>query len=261
MRIQSVSPGACVSNLPNPRALWRRRLYHRRARRRVFPARRAVYRTAICPCRGSRTVRRGSCAGASVPLVGGAGRVFARAGVEVAAACGADMLAFGSECGDLDALRAVRRNLDDPRLRARTEELLRSDEYAPLGRIRAFARAYTERYGQCALLERPNDILALEYLAAADRLSVRITPLALKRRGRRDSDGADGYAPAQKPVRRADLRLSGRICRKRDLRSLNEPRRKNCSARILSGFRPRYCSLCAPVRRELHFQAAACLAV
>ena len=123
---------------------------------------------------------------------------FARAGVEVAAACGADMLALGSECGDLDALRAVRRNLDDPRLRARTEELLRSDEYAPLGRIRAFARAYTERYGQCALLERPNDILALEYLAAADRLSVRITPLALKRRGRRDSDGADGYAPAQK---------------------------------------------------------------
>lgn len=123
---------------------------------------------------------------------------FARAGVEIAAACGADVLAFGSECGDLDALRAVRRNLDDPCLRARAEELLRSDEYAPLGRIRAFARAYTERYGQCALLERPNDILALEYLAAADRLGVRMTPLALKRRGRRDADSADGYAPAQK---------------------------------------------------------------
>ncbi len=123
---------------------------------------------------------------------------FARAGVEIVSAVGADALAFGSECGDLDELLAARRNLDHPQLRAEADALLRSEGGATLGHIRAFERAYIKRYGESPLLKRPNDILALEYLAAIDKLGARITPLAIKRRGSYALDGGDGYASAQK---------------------------------------------------------------
>ena len=122
---------------------------------------------------------------------------FARAGVEIAAAVGADVLAFGSEVGDLAALETRMARLDSAELRARAAALAAADR--TLGQTRAAARAYAERYGS-EDLAAPNDILAVEYLRALARLDRRIEPLVIPRVGAYHG-GAGGY-PSASELRR-----------------------------------------------------------
>lgn len=122
---------------------------------------------------------------------------FARAGVEIAAAIGADVLAFGSEVGDLAALEARRARLDSAELRARAASLAAADR--ALGLTRATALAYAERYGE-GDLAAPNDILAVEYLRALARLERKIEPLVIPRVGAYHG-GTDGY-PSASELRR-----------------------------------------------------------
>lgn len=121
---------------------------------------------------------------------------FARAGVEIAAAIGADVLAFGSEVGDLAALEARRARLDSAELRARAA-VLAADR--TLGLTRATALAYAELYGEDDLAA-PNDILAVEYLRALARLERKIEPLVIPRVGAYHG-GTDGY-PSASELRR-----------------------------------------------------------
>ncbi|MBQ9133731.1 MAG: nucleotidyltransferase family protein, partial [Clostridia bacterium] len=95
--------------------------------------------------------------------------IFARAGVEIAEKIGADMLAFGSECGDLEKLQTVRTRLDGAELQNKVAAYLGQPAYAAMGKTRVYALAYKELYGEdgAAL---PNDILAIEYLRAMDAL-------------------------------------------------------------------------------------------
>lgn len=122
---------------------------------------------------------------------------FARAGVEIAAALGADVLAFGSEVGDLAALDVRRARLDSDALRARAAALAATDR--ALGLTRATALAYAELYGEDDLAA-PNDILAVEYLRALARLGRKIEPLVIPRVGAYHG-GADGY-PSASALRR-----------------------------------------------------------
>ena len=87
--------------------------------------------------------------------------IFARAGVEIAAKIGADILAFGSECGDIEKLKKMLTRLESDEFKAIAE----SKENSHLSKTRAYAKAYNELYGEnCA--DKPNNILALEYLRA-----------------------------------------------------------------------------------------------
>ena len=122
---------------------------------------------------------------------------FARAGVEIAAAVGADMLAFGSESGDLAALETRRARLDSAELRARAAALAAADR--TLGLTRAAARAYEELYG-AEDLAAPNDILAVEYLRALSRLESKIEPLVIPRVGA--YHGGKGGYPSASELRR-----------------------------------------------------------
>ena len=116
--------------------------------------------------------------------------VFARAGVEIAANIGADMLAFGSECGDIEKLKTMLARLDSEELRT----LANSGESSHLSRTRAYSKAYAELYGEDCT-DKPNDILALEYLRAISAGGYVITPYTIKRVGDFKS-GDGGFASA-----------------------------------------------------------------
>ena len=119
---------------------------------------------------------------------------FARGGVSVLYAAGCDTLAFGSECGDPEALRRVSEGLlapdfmDDVR-----RELSR-------GVTSAAARqaALQSRIGaEAALLEAPNNTLAVEYMKVIQTLKVDITPYTVTRLGAaHDGEPAGDYASA-----------------------------------------------------------------
>lgn len=120
--------------------------------------------------------------------------IFARAGVEIAEKMGADVLAFGSECGDLAILDAALDRLDSGELQAALADALQTDANAALGRTRLYPTLYSQLYGEKPLTS-PNDILALEYLRAIRRLGAKVKPYTLKRIGDYKS-GEGGFASA-----------------------------------------------------------------
>ena len=105
---------------------------------------------------------------------------FAQGGVEVLTATGLlDVLAFGSECGDLTALQAAEAALSQPELMPRIRQLLAQGmAYAP-----ARQQAAEELGAPPRMLSRPNDILAIEYLKALRRQKAPMEPLAVLRQG------------------------------------------------------------------------------
>ncbi len=107
---------------------------------------------------------------------------FAEGGVSLLHALGCvDMLSFGSESGNIDALAKVRALLDDPRVIHRFKGLLDMGmSYAEAQR-----KAVTEIGGEnrAVLLDSPNNTLGIEYLGALERLNSSITPFTVRRMG------------------------------------------------------------------------------
>lgn len=132
---------------------------------------------------------------------------FARGGVALLAACGAEYLSFGSESGELASLKTLADALCDDELNASVRELLNAN--ANLSYAVARQLAVESRLGAlAALLEKPNNILAVEYLKAINMLSLNITPLTVCRAGaghdvQNDEDSA---LPSAMDIRRRILR-------------------------------------------------------
>lgn len=97
---------------------------------------------------------------------------FAQGGVKIANALKGDFLVFGSECGDLDGLRKCARMLDDDRINERIRQ--------ELARGVAYPKAVALATGS-ELLEKPNNVLAIEYLRALEKTHSAITPVTLSR--------------------------------------------------------------------------------
>lgn len=105
--------------------------------------------------------------------------VFARAGVALAAAIGADALSFGSECGDISMLRAVADAEEDDAFRETLNAALSRGESLPRARAAAMARLLESDDAPSG----PNDILATEYMRALRTLGPNAPePLAIRRR-------------------------------------------------------------------------------
>ena len=106
---------------------------------------------------------------------------FARGSVAVLDSLGCvEELAFGSESGDLEALREVKRLLADPGLKP----LLREGLDAGLGFAAARQQAAERLAGrEIPQLRRRNDILALSYLEALEARNSAIRPCPLPRCG------------------------------------------------------------------------------
>lgn len=123
---------------------------------------------------------------------------FAAGGVEILTRLGCvDTLAFGCECGDLDALLAAARAMDGPSFDARLQEQLATGRSYAAARQRALQAMGVD----ASVLERPNDILAVEYCRAFLRLQSPMRPLAMHRAGDYHAAQAEKENPSATSVR------------------------------------------------------------
>ena len=112
---------------------------------------------------------------------------FASAGVTIASALGADALHFGSECGDIDALRRTAARLSSPLF---IEQLTAFQSAHPaLGIMECREQVYRACYEE-ALPCGSNDLLGLAYLTAIERQGLSMTALTCQRRGQSYNDAS-----------------------------------------------------------------------
>ncbi len=104
--------------------------------------------------------------------------VFARSGVALAHAIGADALSFGSESDDISLLRTMAAAEEDENFRRVLAEGLERGESQPRARARAMAAAL----GRDDVPTGPNAILATEYLRALNSIGdTAPEPLVIRR--------------------------------------------------------------------------------
>lgn len=115
---------------------------------------------------------------------------FARGAVSLLDSLGCDTVSFGSEAGDLDALRELAEHLLRKEINDEVKSLL--DAYGNMSYASARQQVLQAYCGdQAALLEKPNNILALEYLKAIEWLHAGLKPVTVKRYGS-EHDGVGG---------------------------------------------------------------------
>lgn len=107
---------------------------------------------------------------------------FAYGAVSILDALGCvDVLSFGSECGDLEALARVADTLDSDRFSSLLRYQTGLGISFPEARQKAVAELAGTKTG--ALLQCPNNTLGIEYLKALRRLGSSITPYTVRRFG------------------------------------------------------------------------------
>lgn len=115
---------------------------------------------------------------------------FARGGVRLLALAGADTLLFGSECGDLPALRCLADCLDSPTF---ADHLTAAPESGlTFAARRQAAAASLLDNATAALLQSPNNTLAVEYLRALRHTRSAMTPCTLRREGAGHDSAPEG---------------------------------------------------------------------
>lgn len=129
---------------------------------------------------------------------------FARAGVAIARALGAEALSFGCETDDLSLLRRAAAFQEDDDFRAHLEARLSRGVSFPRARGAALAACLKLSPEQAEALSRPNAILAMEYLRALAAPGSP-APLVVLRRGEYHSPELGPYASAS-ALRAAALR-------------------------------------------------------
>ena len=116
---------------------------------------------------------------------------FARGGVELLTRTGVvTELVFGSECGDLAGLRRAADCLESPEFTASLASLP-EDGRTFAARRQAALSALLGQEG-AAVLERPNNTLAVEYLRAIRRLGSPLAARTVRRAGAQHGEGVSG---------------------------------------------------------------------
>ena len=120
---------------------------------------------------------------------------FARGGVAILDGLGVDVLSFGSEIDDMDALKALAKlREDEPEA---VSELIQRKLKEGKSHARAVGEAAGEAFGlPLEVVNRPNAILAAEYLRAIGALGARLTPVVIRREGDYHGDALGEYASA-----------------------------------------------------------------
>ena len=129
------------------------------------------------------------------PYSSASAEIFGRAGVRIADALGCvDMLCFGSEAGDTDALLALSERLRADFFQNSLSEYLQKNKKCAYRT--SVAEVYRLCYGETFPQSGSNDILSLSYLSALKDLNSDIVPFALKRKGEQYNGGGGGFASA-----------------------------------------------------------------
>lgn len=132
---------------------------------------------------------------------------FARGAVDIASALGCvDMLAFGSESGDLTALKEASGAIDYTVHTAEFNELIQRGNSYPAALQKAMKKFYTEDVAE--LIASPNNTLAIEYLNALDSRGSAIEPFTVRRYGAAHDEDFDEETEPQSEF------LSGSAIRK-----------------------------------------------
>ena len=114
---------------------------------------------------------------------------FARGGVSILEDTGmVDTLSFGSECGDVEALKKAAAALDSQDFPAALRPFLEQGLTFAAARQRAAEALAGEGTGQ--LLRRPNNNLGVEYLRALRALGSKIQPMTVLRAGAEHNEAA-----------------------------------------------------------------------
>lgn len=123
---------------------------------------------------------------------------FAFGAVSLIASLGCiDTLGFGCECGDASILSGAADILMSDEFEREYEQKRKADK--SIGAAAAIERAYQAMTGDGSLFSGANNVLALEYIKAAKKLSLPLSFFAVKRQGAGHSDTSpseNGYASA-----------------------------------------------------------------
>jgi len=126
---------------------------------------------------------------------------FARGSAGLLAALGASHISFGSEHGDTAPLEELAQCLLDASVTESIKALMNRD--ASLSYASARQIALCERLGDKAmLLEKPNNILGIEYLKAIYEMNLPLKPVTVKRSG----SGHDSHDFGEGPLSASQLR-------------------------------------------------------
>lgn len=132
---------------------------------------------------------------------------FARGAVDIAEALGCvDMLAFGSESGDIAALKEASGAIDYTVHTAEFNELIQHGNSYPAALQKALKKFYTDDVAE--IIASPNNTLAIEYLNALDSRGSAIEPFTVRRYGAAHDEELDESAEEQSEF------LSGSAIRK-----------------------------------------------
>lgn len=119
---------------------------------------------------------------------------FAAGAVGLLSALGADYLSFGSEAGETEELSELAHVLCDEHIYSRVKALQSLDASLSFARARQLALEEVVG-GKARLLETPNNILAVEYFKAIERLELPIKAMTVKRIG--SAHDASGNSPVR----------------------------------------------------------------
>lgn len=125
---------------------------------------------------------------------------FARGAVGLLGALGVDYISFGSEAGELEPLQAAAELLCREGFTEQVKALMAADGSLSFARARQLAAEKTLGEG-ANVLERPNNILAIEYLKAINTLGLSMQPYTVLRSGS-GHDKADGEQPSAMELRK-----------------------------------------------------------
>ena len=109
---------------------------------------------------------------------------FALGGVKIAQELNVDYLLFGSECGDIHQIKNFAESLDDVEINERIAREVKNGVSYPKAVFLAT---------RSKILESPNNVLAIEYVRAIQKLKSRIEPITLKRENNYNGE-ANAYA-------------------------------------------------------------------
>jgi len=120
------------------------------------------------------------------PYSASSAEFFARAGVEIANAIGiVDILAFGSESGDISKLYEIAQNMLSSKFISALNAYQKSEEAKNLGHPKIYESVYKNLYNDSlpSYFFAPNNILAIEYIKALLLTKSKIIPYTTKRIG------------------------------------------------------------------------------
>lgn len=117
---------------------------------------------------------------------------FANGATEILNGLGVvDTLCFGSECGDVEKIKHAAGIMNNPLMSELTKTELKTGVSYPVARKEAAEKLSFE--DDLSVLTTPNDILAVEYISAAQRIGAKFDFKAIKRIGTdHDSDTVNG---------------------------------------------------------------------